>query len=497
MAECQDMQLNHVLCFLFSKLNKCDEKRIKTAILDYYCSADIHDAKQMFVNCVSTLSDIDSLSKIRDRRAGDLREKHELDDIFTVLAELDQKKMLGQLPKFVSDSSEKMPSSTIVDGDVRAIMNRFEKMELLISHLQSTVNKLSTAIVSQAPLQPAGSDIHSISASQPAAHLTDNLMNGNFSLRHQRAWADEFTSASSCDEQVPANDQLDTNNWQTVTGRRRLKRQRFRPEQQQDNIDDHNQRDQHGGSVNTANTAQQPASHSTNRTSNNRQDSSTFVVAHGRSDYAAAAARPGPVTDQRPRRQHQPHKIVGRSRQIQSTAASGNQGRGVAAAKPYISKATFCIDNVSTAITDVEMTKFVEAMDIDVLGCYKVKPRRTFYQRQHGIQPTGRNTFRLCIPREDTKRLLDPQKWPAHILITEWQFKKRATESDNNPRMTDSPAARQSSKLSPTPGGASKAAAVEPAAAPEDNANNDQLSAEDDPASMDITLNSIHGVGTA
>jgi len=139
-----------------------------------------------------------------------------------------------------------------------------------------------------------------------------------------------------------------------------------------------------------------------------------------------------------------------------------------------------------------------------VLGCYKVNPRRTFYQRQNGIQPKDRNTFRLCIPREDTERLLDPQKWPAHILITQWQFKKRMTESDDNLRETDSPAMSEhrSGKISATPGGASQAAAaavepaVESATASVGGANNDQ-SAEDDPASMEITLNSIHGVDTA
>jgi len=71
------------------------------------------------------------------------------------------------------------------------------------------------------------------------------------------------------------------------------------------------------------------------------------------------------------------------------------------------------------------MAKFVAVMDIDVLGCYSVKPRRSPYQRIHGIEPQDRKAFRLCIPREDSARLLDPKKWPAHICVSHWIFKKK------------------------------------------------------------------------
>jgi len=77
------------------------------------------------------------------------------------------------------------------------------------------------------------------------------------------------------------------------------------------------------------------------------------------------------------------------------------------------------------------MAQFVAAMDIDVLGCYNVKPRRSAYQRSHGIEPKDRKAFRLCIPREDTARLMDPKKWPAHISVSHWVFKKNSTQSDD------------------------------------------------------------------
>ena len=87
--------------------------------------------------------------------------------------------------------------------------------------------------------------------------------------------------------------------------------------------------------------------------------------------------------------------IVGRSRST-ATSRAGNSSH-ITAAKPYISKASFCIDNVSTDVSELAMAKFVAAMDIDVLGCYSVKLRQSPYQRMHGIEPQDRKAFRYVF----------------------------------------------------------------------------------------------------
>ena len=90
---------------------------------------------------------------------------------------------------------------------------------------------------------------------------------------------------------------------------------------------------------------------------------------------------------------------------------------------------------MSTDVTELILSKFVAAIDIDVLGCYKVNPRRTHFQRVNDIYP-DRSTFRVCIPREDSKRFLEPKEWPAHISVSWWTFKK--IESDVNAVTLDS-----------------------------------------------------------
>ena len=111
----------------------------------------------------------------------------------------------------------------------------------------------------------------------------------------------------------------------------------------------------------------------------------------------------------------------------------GDNSTRIAAATPYVSKASLCIDNVSTDVSELAMAKFVAAMDIDVLGCYmyNVKPSRSPYERIHGIVPTDRKAFRLCIPREDTARLMDPKKWPAHVSVSHWIFQKNSTRTED------------------------------------------------------------------
>ena len=63
-------------------------------------------------------------------------------------------------------------------------------------------------------------------------------------------------------------------------------------------------------------------------------------------------------------------------------------------------------------------------MDVNVITCYKVKLRRSPWQRQVGITPADRSTFRLCVAREDVDKLLNDEMWPAHISVTAWTFLK-------------------------------------------------------------------------
>ena len=63
-----------------------------------------------------------------------------LDDIFAALSTLDENRLMDYLQTFVSGEPMNLPTVNLSEGDLKAIMGRIDKMECLISHLQSTVN---------------------------------------------------------------------------------------------------------------------------------------------------------------------------------------------------------------------------------------------------------------------------------------------------------------------------------------------------------------------
>jgi hypothetical protein len=430
MAVALDMRVNHILCYLFSKLHKCDIKLIKQTILDYYTADEIHEAKEIIVMSVSTLSNIESLAKIRSRR-GDGRVEQEISDIFLIINELDEKQRLSQLPKFVSDSAEKMPSNAIVSGDLKAIMSRFNKMDSQISQLISTVNKLATYITNEAaivstprlfdnrherrsepvrpvsttpvnkPVERLSTNIHS-TGTQPGDQCMD-VGQTKLGKAHQAtsSWAaKEYSSASqSCD------DHSVDDSWQTAFSKKRRRTK---------TVEDQTI----SGQLSLARA-------------DCNQDNLKLTDTSGKDSYAGAV-RKAITNDQYslnslnlPRKQAS--VLIGKKRS--SMLVNDN----VSAAKPFVGKTVYCIDNISIKADVDDIVSYVHNLGVlDVISCFEVQPRRSRWQRINNIVPTDRKAFRLCIPREDCDKILNEDAWPAHVSITAWRFSKKSTDPSSD-----------------------------------------------------------------
>jgi len=70
------------------------------------------------LHAVKSLESELNLPHIPSRRDGELRAAKSLDDIFTVLACLDENLKIKCLPKYVLDSPDSMSSIRIYDGDL-------------------------------------------------------------------------------------------------------------------------------------------------------------------------------------------------------------------------------------------------------------------------------------------------------------------------------------------------------------------------------------------
>ena len=86
----RQVELSPPLCFLLTKLNKLDIKRIKNVMYDYCSADDITRAKDRIVGDVTKLQ-IDGLPRISSRRDSTNRSCLEIDDMFSLITVLDER----------------------------------------------------------------------------------------------------------------------------------------------------------------------------------------------------------------------------------------------------------------------------------------------------------------------------------------------------------------------------------------------------------------------
>ena len=109
-----------------------------------------------------------------------------------------------------------------------------------------------------------------------------------------------------------------------------------------------------------------------------------------------------------------------RSPFVAGNSTSSNSRRVSAAASyppnTYVERSVFYIDNAAPTSSVSDIRDLASRMDVRVLSCYEMKPRR---RPMDSVLAINRKAFRLCIHREDCGPLLDPQ----NITMSELFFK--------------------------------------------------------------------------
>jgi len=76
----------------------------------------------------------------------------------------------------------------------------------------------------------------------------------------------------------------------------------------------------------------------------------------------------------------------------------------------------------------------VESLSVRLVSCHEVKPRR----RRNVSDLSSSKAFRLCIScvvmNDDHDRLLDADKWPAYVGISDWIFKPSNVDGESSKR---------------------------------------------------------------
>jgi hypothetical protein len=387
------------LCFAFSKLKKISSLKIKSVINDFFDDETISAAKSRLLHD-SQLIEADNLPRLPNRRdsEGRLRKLKEVDDIMTLLTTLDERKLLGELPRYVVDDTDSIPTLKLEDGDLKYFVQKMDRFEESLTHLQACLNRLPNsgenrpAAVSKVVInqnnqteQPSLSGLFAPTDVNTAEPTTDT-------------WAARLSKGLS--DQVNTSD-MDTDNIgefnEVVNSRRKKRRLRRSPQ-----------------------LPSQP--------SNQQTSQQTVKTVKTGNDYTASKRGNDSTGNKGKRRQP---LVIGR-REV-STSGSSTHTTSMttsmrATAKPLLDKEVFYVDNVDVSLDAADLTEFVKAMNVRVVSCLNANPRRTMKQRREEEYPDDRKAFRLCIVKNDRDNLLIADNWPTNITVSSWFFKKPATD---------------------------------------------------------------------
>lgn len=381
---------------------------LRTIVCDFYNLDLIIQAKTQLLEDVSGLQIDEKLPHIPRRRDSADRLQKEVDDIFAILAIIDENKLFQSLPKYAVTNPDDLPPVKLYEGDVKFLISKIDNMANTLEKVMSSLAAMSVSVqslpetVQQAVNQTIQACVEKCEKAEASKqNITNRTMpmpmtsrphySGTFNTRthtdnHQNSvsgpstagcetetlsWADQVNMRQSV---TSATD--DDGDFTLVESkRRRQKRARV-------------------GTSPTVNSQQQQQSNS------------------------AAKQQPS-----RPKK-----LLVGKASSGSTGGSSQSHNSAIRAAKPVINKSILCIDNVSTDVTHDEMTRFItDDLKVEVISLYKAKPRRRRYETADDV--SDRQAFRLCIKKDDEERLLDDTAWPADVFVYEWFFKSAAPKN--------------------------------------------------------------------
>ena len=323
------------------------------------------------------------------------------------------------LPKYVAESPDDMPYMRIVDSDFKFLISKINTLEAMLNGLYAINSELRSQLTAQFNVKPP-TDVRSgviNNSSQTTTTTYDSVGMGKPTVSHSSAQRRQPQGSvpresSSANASIPSsagassNRNTDTNidqsdDWTVVASKSKKRRiqsggqgARARITETTDTTDT----DTNSGET------KQKHKQKKNKPRNSGSKSKRVMVGTKQLDWPVVGT-------------------VG-----QST---------VAAAKSYLRKSVFCVDNVRTDVTVSDMEKFVvDSLNVNVISCFQVNPRRARWQKEAGIVPKDRNTFRLCIDRDDEQNFLNEEIWPQKIAIYRWAFNDR-NQGKNEDRNDD------------------------------------------------------------
>lgn len=413
--------VNSLLCFVVTKMKRFDWKRIKKAVLDTYSAEAIACAKLKLLKDSSNLNLDRQLSRFPGRQ-GVNKTETEVNDIIELFKELDERKSISVLPRYVTDNCDSFPVLPLEEGDMKYLVAKLDKMEAIIVGLQTVVHNLATCRLAPDPpvVNPLGAGKNPVvtvpnfllsagqseTQSATSAQSKPALENPSEKPRRvqpaakrgqKKSW-DTLIDAEYSTSSAGSNYGDDDDGFQVYESPRH-KRRRMRSEKQlmPSVIADA------GNNIKESDHENRPQKN---------PSSLSYSAAVMSTDVRS-------VNKRRNKNSRQP-LLIGTQRSI----TTDNGTPMITAEKPF--KAVYYVGNVCSKFDDEALVNFTGQLGVRVYSCHQVHPRMSQWQRSHKMTPS-QHAFRICINRADNRRFLDPTKWPSDIMISRWFRKKQDT----------------------------------------------------------------------
>jgi len=131
-----------VLCFSVNKYQKTPVKLLKSCLADFFAAEVLSEAKNRLLADITTLNSTVKLPHISQHRDSDGRVMREVEDIVSLLACLDENKLMDKLPRYVASGPDSMPSMRLYEGDMNIFMSFMEKMNQKFLEIGSSLAPL-------------------------------------------------------------------------------------------------------------------------------------------------------------------------------------------------------------------------------------------------------------------------------------------------------------------------------------------------------------------
>jgi len=133
--------VNSLLCFVLTKYKKLDVSKLISTVCSFYSADEVSAAKKQLLADVKQRSffvnDVVYLTHTGYQRA-----EYEMEDTVDLLDLITEDNLLQRLPTYVTDSSEKVPSIKLDDGDLAFLLAKIDKMGAAIESLHNVVHTL-------------------------------------------------------------------------------------------------------------------------------------------------------------------------------------------------------------------------------------------------------------------------------------------------------------------------------------------------------------------